>query len=200
MEEVATTVLHNVGNVLNSVNVSASVVADKVRNSKTANLARAAEMLREHGANLAGFLANDPRGSKLPGYFATLAGSLAVEQNEILAELATLCANIEHIKEIVAMQQAYARVAGLRESLNATDLIEDALRLNAGAVERHHVRVVREVLADPAPDGGQTQNLANPRQSHPQCQIRLGRPLSRRPADDPAGRAGGKRDGENVRH
>jgi PAS domain S-box-containing protein len=149
MEEVATTVLHNVGNVLNSVNISASVVADKVRNSKTANLARAADMLREHGADLAGFLANDPRGSKLPGYFATLAGSLAVEQNEILAELATLCANIEHIKEIVAMQQAYARVAGLRESLNATDLIEDALRLNAGAVERHHVRVIREYSPTP---------------------------------------------------
>jgi PAS domain S-box-containing protein len=149
MEEVATTVLHNVGNVLNSVNISASVVADKVRDSKTANLARAADMLREHESDLANFLANDPRGSKLPGYFATLADSLAAEQNEMLAELSSLCANIEHIKEIVAMQQDYAKVAGVRESLDATDLTEDALRLNAGAVERHHIQVIREYSPTP---------------------------------------------------
>jgi PAS domain S-box-containing protein len=150
MAEVATTVLHNVGNVLNSVNVSASLVADRVKNSKSVNLARAAELLQEHAADLADFLSRDPKGSKLPSYFASLAESLATEQNEILTELSSLRSNIEHIKEIVAMQQAYAKVAGLQESLKATDLIEDALRLNAGAVERHQVQVIREFTDSPA--------------------------------------------------
>jgi PAS domain S-box-containing protein len=150
MAEVATTVLHNVGNVLNSVNVSASVVADRVKNSKTCNLVRAAEMLKEHDGDLAEFLMKDPRGAKLPSYLATLAESLTAEQKEMLGELASLRANIEHINEIVAMQQAYARVAGLQESLNPTDLIEDALRLNAGAVERHHIHVVREYSPTPS--------------------------------------------------
>jgi signal transduction histidine kinase len=149
MAEVATTVLHNVGNVLNSVNISASIVAEKVMNSKTVNLGRAAAMLQEHSSDLAEFLTHDPRGSKLPAYFDTLAECLATDHDEMLAEIASLCGNIEHIKEIVAMQQAYARVAGLRETLNATDLIEDALRLNAGAVERHHVQVIREYAAIP---------------------------------------------------
>jgi PAS domain S-box-containing protein len=149
MAEVATTVLHNVGNVLNSVNISASMVAEKVKNTKTANLARAAGMLQDHSADLASFLTSDPKGSKLPGYFASLAECLATEQSEILAELNSLCANIEHIKEIVAMQQAYAKVAGLQESLKATDLLEDALRLNAGAVERHRVQVIREYSETP---------------------------------------------------
>ena len=149
MAEVATTVLHNVGNVLNSVNISASLVAEKVKNAKTSNLARAAEMLQENATDLAGFLTHDPKGSRLPAYFATLAECLTTEQNEMLAELSSLCANIEHIKEIVAMQQAYAKVAGLQETLNATDLIEDALRLNAGAVERHHVQVIREFSEAP---------------------------------------------------
>jgi PAS domain S-box-containing protein len=150
MAEVATAVLHNVGNVLNSVNISASLVADKVMNSKTAKLAKAADLLREHTADLPAFLTNDPKGSKLPAYLATLADCLAAEQNEILAEIASLCANIEHIKEIVAMQQAYAKVAGLQENLQATDLIEDALRLNAGAVERHHVQIIREYAETPS--------------------------------------------------
>jgi len=149
MAEVATTVLHNVGNVLNSVNISASVVADKVKNSKTANLARVADMLREHRDDLTGFLASDPKGTKLPVYFATLVECLGAEQKEILAELTSLCGNIEHIKEIVAMQQAYAKVAGLQENLQATDLVDDALRLNAGAFERHHVQVIRDYAAIP---------------------------------------------------
>jgi signal transduction histidine kinase len=150
MAEVATTVLHNVGNVLNSVNVSASVVADKVKNAKTANLGRVVDMLREHQQDLGSFLTKDERGAKLPAYLATLADCLAAEQKEMLDELASLRANIEHINEIVAMQQAYAKVAGLQETLNPTDLIEDALRMNAGAVQRHHVQVIRDYSPTPA--------------------------------------------------
>jgi signal transduction histidine kinase len=149
MAEVATTVLHNVGNVLNSVNISASVVADKIKSSKSANLAKAADMLREHAGDLAAFLANDAKGSKFPEYLATLAGCLAVERNEMLVELSSLRANIDHIKEIVAMQQAYAKVAGSQETLNPADLVEDSLRLNAGAVERHHVQVIRQYSPTP---------------------------------------------------
>jgi PAS domain S-box-containing protein len=144
MAEVATTVLHNVGNVLNSVNVSASLMADKVRNSKAANLGKAAALLQAHAADLPAFFADDPKGRQLPGYLASLAEYLAAEQNEIRQELSSLCANIEHIKEIVAMQQAYAKLSGVLELLPVAGLVEDALRLNAGAVERHHVEVIRE--------------------------------------------------------
>src|SRR5437868_13789697 len=69
MAEVATSVLHNVGNVLNSVNVSTSLVADKIKKSKVTNLARAAEMIDAHAADLADFLAKDPKGRQLPQYF-----------------------------------------------------------------------------------------------------------------------------------
>jgi signal transduction histidine kinase len=106
-------------------------------------------MLREHAGDLAAFLANDAKGSKFPEYLATLAGCLAVERNEMLVELSSLRANIDHIKEIVAMQQAYAKVAGSQETLNPADLVEDSLRLNAGAVERHHVQVIRQYSPTP---------------------------------------------------
>jgi len=67
----------------------------------------------------------------------------------ILKELGELRSNVDHINEIVAMQQAYAKVAGVMEILKPKELVEDALRLNAGAVERHHVRVVREFETTP---------------------------------------------------
>ena len=45
MAEVATNVLHNVGNVLNSVNVSAEAVAGKVREFRIGNLRNVATLL-----------------------------------------------------------------------------------------------------------------------------------------------------------
>ena len=145
MADVATGVLHNVGNVLNSVSVSATVVADRLRRSKVTNLKRATAMMREKNGHLAEFLTNDPKGKLLPEYFSTVADELAGEQSELIARMATVGEHIEHIKEIVAMQQNYAKVSGVYENLSATDLIEDALRINATAFDRHGIELVREI-------------------------------------------------------
>jgi len=144
MAEVATGVLHNVGNVLNSINVSASIVGARLRQSRVNNITRTLALLREHRQDLASFLANDPKGKALPGYLETLADHLAAEQAEMLSEMAHLEKNVEHVKEIVAMQQSYAKRCGVVETVQAADLIEDAIRLNLGAFERHRIAIVRQ--------------------------------------------------------
>ena len=144
MAEVGSSVLHNVGNVLNSVNVSTAVIGEKMRKSRVANLGKAAALFQEHKNDLAAFLSNDPRGRELPGYLATLSTHLTEEHAELQKEVNQLSGYIDHIKEIVAMQQNYARVSGVIESLNAVDLLEDALRLNEGAIARHQVKVIRD--------------------------------------------------------
>jgi signal transduction histidine kinase len=144
MAEVATAVLHNVGNVLTSVNVSSSLMADKIKHSKVASLAKAVGLLQQHEADLGTFLTNDPKGKQLPSFLAALSNALLGEQHAVLEEIQLLQKNIDHIKEIVAMQQSYARVAGVSEPLDPKDLVEDAIRMNAGAFERHEVRIVRE--------------------------------------------------------
>ena len=142
MAEVATSVLHNVGNVLNSVNVSSTLVANQVRQSKVGNLAKVCDLIQNHNRDLADFLTNDPKGRQVPGYLNALVEHLDQEQNEMLAELESLRKNIEHIKDIVSMQQSYAKVSGVSEKLKVPELIEDALRMNADALERHNVKVV----------------------------------------------------------
>ena len=149
MAEVATGVLHNVGNVLNSVNVSATLVQERLRESKLASFVKTAAVLQEHSADLGAFLTNDPRGQRIPPFLIKLAGHLAAEQEGFLKELAALTKNIEHIKEIVAMQQSYARVAGVLEPLAPVQLMEDALQLNEAALARHRIRLVREFAEVP---------------------------------------------------
>jgi PAS domain S-box-containing protein len=150
MAEVATNVLHNVGNVLNSVNVSATLVVDNIKESKISSLARVVALLREHEGDLGMFITSDPRGKHLPAYLAELSEHLLADQEVTLNELHALSKNIEHIKEIVTMQQSYAKISGLKEIIKVSDLVEDSLRLNAGALQRHGVEVVREFEDVPA--------------------------------------------------
>jgi len=150
MAEVATSVLHNVGNVLNSVNVSATLLLDNTKKSNVAYLGKAVALLNEHTAELGDYLANDPKGRQLPGYLTRLSEQLTKEQQRTIAELESLRENIEHIKEIVAMQQNYATVCGMAETVKVTDLVEDALHMNAGALLRHEVALVREYAEVPA--------------------------------------------------
>ncbi|MEN2394098.1 DAHL domain-containing protein [Pseudomonas halotolerans] len=144
MAEIATNVLHNVGNVLNSVNISADLVTRKLKNSKTLGLGKAVKMMNEHAEDLGRFITQDEKGKLLPRYFNELVESINAEQRLLVDELAQLTKSIDHIKEIVATQQTYAGAARLIEPLNVRDLFEDALRMNAGALSRHHVTVIKD--------------------------------------------------------
>ena len=144
MADVATGVLHNVGNVLNSVSVSATLVGERLRASNIADLRQATAMLLGQNGRLAEFLTTDPKGRLIPEFLGTVADELASEQTELIAEMDSVGQHIEHIKEIVAMQQSYAKVSGAYENLDPAELVEDALRLNVAAFERHHIELVRE--------------------------------------------------------
>ena len=143
MAEVATGVLHNVGNVLNSVNVSATLVSDRVKQSKAGNLLKASELLREHAADLEKFFADDPRAKLLLEYLPTLGTHLTEERAHILNELELLTKNLEHIKEIVVLQQNYARVSGVPEPVTMASLVEDALQINVASLTASRVGVLR---------------------------------------------------------
>jgi methyl-accepting chemotaxis protein len=118
MAEIATNVLHNVGNVLNSVNVSANLVSQKVRGSKAPGLAKAVALMNEHQADLGDFLTNDGRGKALPGYLDKLAVALAAERETIDEELLRLMNGVAHIKEIVSAQQSLAGISSVIELVN----------------------------------------------------------------------------------
>jgi signal transduction histidine kinase len=147
--EVAASVLHNVGNVLNSVNVSTNLVTEQVRRLPLDSFHKAVELMREHAADLDRFITTDEKGRRLPQFLEQLDRHLGREQETLLVELDTLGKNMEHIKEIIAMQQAYAKRFGVLENASLPDLIESALKLHTAAFERHSIKLRREFEAVP---------------------------------------------------
>lgn len=143
MAEIATNILHNVGNVLNSLNVSVNFLSQRIKKSKVGNLSKIAGLLDEHKHDLGDFLTEDLKGRQVPIYLSQLGRHLKEEQIFTLEELDSLRDNIEHINEIVAMQQSYATVSGLEETVNIRDLVEDSLRMSEDTFKNHRIELQR---------------------------------------------------------
>lgn len=144
MAEVATGVLHNVGNVLNSVNVSTALLNERLRACRVESVGKTAALLREHERDLARFLKEDPKGKAVPNYLKDLAEILMQDKREMQSEIDSLVKNIEHIKVIVGMQQSYAKIGGVLEPMDPKDLAEDAIQINSAGFDRHQIQLIRD--------------------------------------------------------
>ncbi len=143
--EIATDVLHNVGNVLNSVNTATGVLSEKIRGSITVSLPKAVEMIKQHKADLGEFIVKDPKGKMLPEYFERLADQTAKERESLRETVGALIKHVDHIKAIVSMQQSYAKVVGLVQSTSLADTIDDAVRVNKAGFKRHEAQIATEI-------------------------------------------------------
>jgi two-component system NtrC family sensor kinase len=144
MAEIATGVLHNVGNVLNSVNVSAQTVNDQLRGSKRSQLDRLVALIDSHRDDLGDFVSRDEKGKQIPAFLNLLTQQLRAEDDALLEETRSLMENVEHIKTIVSTQQSYAGISGVIQPTDLRDLLNDAVRLNSSSFERHGIAVVRD--------------------------------------------------------
>ena len=152
MAEVATGVLHSVGNVLNSLGVAAVLLQSRLRESRVGNVERAAKLIGQQGSRLGEFFDSDPRGRELPGYLRQLGEHLVTENRALCDEAQAVVTHVEHIGKVIAAQQAYARRGGSVEEIDVAELIEHALVMyfasSAEVVVRREQRGVGRVMVD----------------------------------------------------
>ncbi|HET7131461.1 MAG TPA: HAMP domain-containing sensor histidine kinase, partial [Gammaproteobacteria bacterium] len=144
MAEVASGVLHNVGNVMNSVNVGASVTRDAVKALPVEGVGRACDLLEQNASRLAEYLKSDATGKKLPEYLRKLGGVLAAEKQAILTQMDQLSDHLEHMKKIIAAQQSYAKVNGMNEVCTLEEIAETALEISEGGLRNSGIDIVRD--------------------------------------------------------
>ncbi len=147
--ELATGVLHNVGNVLNNINVASQCVADNIRRSKSVDIAKLSALLAEHQHDLGTFFTSHPKGKLIPRFISQLAERMEKDHESLLKDLADLQSSIEHVREIITVQQSAAKSSGAPELFQITSLFEDALRINLSALERHGIKVVKDFAPVP---------------------------------------------------
>ncbi|HEX3760874.1 MAG TPA: HAMP domain-containing sensor histidine kinase [Kofleriaceae bacterium] len=147
--DVATAVLHSVGNLLNSMNVSAALVVDRLARSRLHGLPKIMGLITQHRGRLDAFLDHDPRGQKLPEYCAQLAEAVERDHGAAQAELDSLTKQIELIKAVIEVQQEHARPAGVLETVEVAAIVDGALEPHAAACQRDAIAVERRVAELP---------------------------------------------------
>ena len=143
MADIANGVLHNIGNVLNSLNISANLIDERLRDLKFASLEKAIDLLKQNEDDLATFLCDTDQGKILPRYLDKLTVRMKEEQQSVLEEIESLATNVEHIKDIVRAQQSHAGAFGVLEQINPEALFEDAICFVHDSFSRHNVEIVK---------------------------------------------------------
>jgi len=144
MADVASSVLHNVGNVLNSINVSTDTLLKTLKKPMVGDVCRIAALFNEHQDNLESFLTADPKGKQIPSYLGLVAESLSGSHQTIQQELDSLVKKVDHIKQVIMSQQDIARAGSIREPVSVEDMMEQALVMAMPEPEKYHIQVVRE--------------------------------------------------------
>jgi PAS domain S-box-containing protein len=148
--EVAADILHNVGNVLNSINVSLSTFEEKLRRSKSKYLEQLAELFRAHDSDLASFLTSTEKGQQALKFFLMLVPELTQERARDIDEVKSLARHLDHVKRIVATQQGTASALGVTEELTLAEVVEASLRYQTNLIEENQIDVRLEVEQIPA--------------------------------------------------
>ncbi|MBW8014643.1 MAG: PAS domain-containing protein [Planctomycetes bacterium] len=144
MAEIATNVLHNIGNMLNNVNVSATVIGDTLSQSKLLKLQDVSMMIQDHSENIGAFLSEDERGKHIPPYLVKTIAILLDEHKDITKTIKSLRNNIEHIKTVIRSQQSYAKVQTCEEIASIREIMEDAIKMNQTVLTNRKIDIVQE--------------------------------------------------------
>jgi PAS domain S-box-containing protein len=158
MAEMATGVLHNIGNILNSVNLAGEEIVRITNASKIGGLVKANELLTQHRDDLPDFIANDNKGSKLPDYYLKIGKVLAEEVGDISKEAKALLEKTTMMKEVISTQQAYARAGFHAEEIDLPSLIDDALKIQDASLHKWGIKLYKQYAATP-PCIGQKSKL-----------------------------------------
>jgi len=147
--EVAANVLHNVGNVLNSMNVSSTQLLKLLHESHTHDIEKIAKMIQAHQHDLAEFLTLDSQGKHISPYLAKFGEHLAAQHQAMFEEIQALTKNLDHVKHIIRAQQTHTTSTNLSEPVAVSELMEHALSINLSSLSQHHVKIIRSYAETP---------------------------------------------------
>ena len=146
--ELANGVLHNVGNIINSINISTTVIKTQLDKSAVSNLDRVCSLISDHESEFGDFVNNYDRGRKIPNYLLRIRDSLVGERMQIDDELHDLLKNVSHIKQVITSQQSEARSSGKPQRLFPAEVVDDAVIANKSTLANHDVEIVKQVATN----------------------------------------------------
>ncbi len=140
--DIATSILHNIGNVLNSVNTSVSVVEEVINQDDVERLNMAIGMMEDNLDNIGKFILEDEKGKLLPSYLIMLIKEVSRKKDLIKAESSRIHRHLEHVKSIISSQQSLAKTSTVKTKVQIAPLIKVALDMTGINFNNHNIKII----------------------------------------------------------
>lgn len=141
MSEVAAAVLHNIGNILNSTNVSIVMLQELLADNQINKLESISKMMQQGLMENPGYLLTDSKGKLIPAYLSGLSESLIAKQKKMTNEIEELNKHIEHIKDIVLMQNTISGISGIKENISIQEICVQAIQMSYSLNEKSNIKI-----------------------------------------------------------
>ena len=137
MADIATSVLHNVGNVINSIIISTQIINQQARGSKLGSLARANKAL--DNVLTPEIRAANPRAEQLLNYYQLVGKMLKDESDDMLENIGRIEERINVINDVITAQQDFISGSFAAEPMPLEHVVNDALNIFEASFERNEV-------------------------------------------------------------
>ena len=145
MAEIATNVLHNVGNALNSVKTASHCIQETSKERKWLGLLSKIVNLMQTQDDLGDFFTNDERSNRIPQALDTVYRNLNDQNHELNTETARLVDQVRSIDNVLQEQQKYSNEStAILEKVNLNQLIEESLAYKAYWLQDQNLELVRD--------------------------------------------------------
>ena len=148
--EIVDTILHNIGNAINSVSVGIETIHHQLTNDKlTPRLTALAKALEQNQENFSDYIQNDPQGQKVLPFILTLAADFNIVQQQWEQTVERIRNRTSHIVDIIRTQNSYHRASTTRKDINLRAAILDAIRILQDSIDKRQIQIA--VDCDNAP-------------------------------------------------
>lgn len=144
MAEVATSVLHNIGNILNSAAVSISLLLEILEKSRVEKLLKVADLIKTHLSQDANYFISDPSGKLIPDYLQALSKDIMEESRSISVEISNVDNHLHHMKDVVSLQSEISGVLGVKEKVILSEMLDLAIQMSCASLDGSEIRIEKE--------------------------------------------------------
>ena len=149
--EIIDTILHNIGNAINSVAVGIDTIHHQLTYDRlTPRLTALADALEQHQDNFSDYIKNDPQGQKVLPFILTLSADYDAVNQEWMQIVQRIRSRTRHIVDIIRTQNSYSIASGTRKDINLTDAISDAIKILQDSIDKRGIQI--EIDADNIPE------------------------------------------------
>ena len=140
--EIVDTLLHNIGNAINSVTIGIGTVYENlVKNRLTSRLRALANAIEGHQDDFGDYVTNHPQGQKVAPFIIGLADDFMSQDEKLAETVSRVQDRAEHIADIVRMQKSLGKSSVYRKDINLQQAIDDAITVLAESIKKRDIQV-----------------------------------------------------------